>query len=216
MLEVLVTGTGYCGTGYVAMLLTSAGLLCSHEGLFRPPGIEDALEGIRLRRCNWSWGWRGESSWLAAPFVSRPELFAVTVAHVTRHPKKVIDTMLRMNFYHKDSPGSDYRLFGVGHAPEILKWERREDKAAQWYISYNAMAERRADFRFRLEDQAHTLLEFLALDTRDKQLYANTHYNHHVGYGLTYDINLEAEISEPLRSALKEMTLAYGYQWPMP
>lgn len=48
----LLTGTGRCGTGYVAALLTEAGYKCGHERMF---GLES--EGHWLR------GWH-ESSWL--------------------------------------------------------------------------------------------------------------------------------------------------------
>ena len=36
-LDFLVTGTGRCGTVYMAELLTSLGIPCGHESLFQMP-----------------------------------------------------------------------------------------------------------------------------------------------------------------------------------
>ena len=41
-LDVIVVGTGRCGTGYMAKLLTGMGIPCGHESIFTFRGIEEA------------------------------------------------------------------------------------------------------------------------------------------------------------------------------
>jgi hypothetical protein len=73
--RLLVTGIGRSGTGYVAKLLTEAGLPCGHESIYtanttRPPDWGDRL---------------AESSWFAAPWIHKlPE--GTSVVHLVRNP----------------------------------------------------------------------------------------------------------------------------------
>ena len=57
-MRVLITGTGRCGTGWMARALTAAGAPCGHEAAFTARGHGD---------CDWV----AESSWLAAPYLDR-------------------------------------------------------------------------------------------------------------------------------------------------
>jgi FkbM family methyltransferase len=203
----LVTGTGRCGTGYIAQLLNSTDVRCSHEGVFTTKGWEHALEGIRQRRVNPSWDWPAESSWLATPFLQKPELYPLTIVHLTRHPKKVIDSHLRLMLY-KKCAGPYYQWMNQ-HIPGINEWDRPEDKAALWYLSLNRLCERRADIKHRIEDDDTVLLDNLGIDYRDKNLFSQKNYNARYGYGPS-NIQFD-DISQPLRDQLIAMSIKYGY-----
>ena len=98
-MDIIVSGTGRCGTGFMSRWLTSAGIKCTHEGVFNLGGWDSALEKIQHRLANTQWGWRADSSWLAAPFLHYPELDDMTVIHVVRHPKPTLDSFLRLIQY---------------------------------------------------------------------------------------------------------------------
>jgi len=78
-LKFLVTGTGRCGTGYIARLLTESGLLCTHEKVFGPRGIEKPSRKPL-----------GDSSWLAAPYLNN---FPGPIIHIVRHPLAVLNSL---------------------------------------------------------------------------------------------------------------------------
>ena len=204
----LVTGTGRCGTGYVSKLLTSTGHACTHEGIFNLSGWDVALDNLTLRRKNPWWGWEADASWLATPFLDRPELDALTVVHLIRHPKLVIDSHLRLMLYRHLGP---YYKWMAGHIPEINGYHTPEDKSAYWYITLNEMCEKRADIRHRIEDPDIDLLGALGIEYAGKTLFDNTKYNARCGYGPS-DVCL-ADISQPLRDRLVEMSGRYGYDW---
>lgn len=205
----LVTGTGRCGTGYVSQLLTSTGHACTHEGVFNLEGWDVAMNNLALRRKNPWWGWEADASWLAAPYLDRPELDTLTVVQLVRHPKLVIDSHLRLMLYR---PRLDpFYEWMAGHIPEINEFKTPEDKAAYWYITLNEMCEKRADIRHRIEDPDADLLDALGIEHAGKALFDNKKYNTRYGYGPS-DICL-ADISQPLRDRLVEMSERYGYDW---
>lgn len=80
-MKLLVTGTGRCGTGYMARCFSRLGLLCGHEEVFTPYGP------VKERMSKW----HGESSWLAAPYVDG--LKGVRIINVVRDPYRVLDSM---------------------------------------------------------------------------------------------------------------------------
>jgi len=110
-LKYLVTGTGRCGTVYMARLLTLAGIPCGHESIFDWKGITwakrrlagevplelSSISTIRLENGRWSpepeWltdveAIEAESSYMAAPFLEESFLSETKVIHLVRHPIK--------------------------------------------------------------------------------------------------------------------------------
>lgn len=207
-MKYLITGTGRCGTGYAARLLTSAGVKCSHEGVFTPAGWEQAKERIGLRRQHPDWGWEGESSWLAVPFVGKPELEGVTIVHLARHPKAVMDSFLRLMLYTRS--GSYYRWMAQ-FIPRIEEFKSSVEKAAYWYVTLNEMVEPHAHVFHRVEDGGPALLDKLGIAHGGKELFSNTRYNTRTGHGPS-DVAL-GDISQPWRAELQAMAQRYGYEW---
>jgi len=198
----LVTGTGRCGTGYLAQVLTSAGVQCGHQKVFNLGGWEGALRAMDR--------WPADSSWLAVPFLDRPELKHLTVVHLVRHPKETIDAFRRVMF-HDTITGDDYYCWMCERLPELDEYDSLVDRAACWVLRLNEMSERRADLRHRLEDETTGLLASLNIDWQGKRLFDDTHYNSQVGFGPS-NVVLN-DISQPLRDQLIEMSERYGYVW---
>lgn len=99
-MRVLITGTGRCGTGWMARALTAAGAPCGHEAAFTARGHGD---------CDWV----AESSWLAAPYLDR--LDGVYVVHLVRDPLKTIASRAATPTFRPRLSG--HGRFAVHHAP---------------------------------------------------------------------------------------------------
>ena len=220
-LWLIVTGTGRCGTGYLAQVLTSVGVNCTHEGVFNPhvpgetgrlPTEEELRERARLNKENAWWGWQAESSWLAAPYLTVPELEDCKIVHLVRHPKRVIDSQLRIRLFTEDVYPAFY-LYKLQFLPELADFENPFHEAAYFYVQWNRMIEPHADYRVRVEkDSTLGLLDRLGIEWREKQLFSNRTYNSRVGWRDS-DVDLD-DLPESLRDPLREMCGDYGYKWP--
>jgi len=206
-MNIIVTGTGRCGTGFMARWLSSAGIKCTHEGVFNTKGWDYALEQIRLRLANPYWGWQADSSWLAAPWLGQPELKDMTVIHVVRHPKPTIDSFLRLILYANNRPYFDWAAQFLPRLREL----NPVDSMVYWYITLNEMIEPYAHYRHMVEDSTMSLERFLGIDIEPEKLYNNTLYNTRAGLGPS-NIRLE-DINSELRDKLLAMTDKYGYEW---
>jgi hypothetical protein len=208
MSQIIITGTGHNGTRFVSKVLQSVGVGCTHEEVFHLRGWEFAREVLAKRKAHPEWGWRAESSFLAAPFLDKPEMQAMTVVHLVRRPKDVIESYVRMSLYEPV-----HRLYVEWMAqfiPEIWDWSTPEQRAAYWYVAVNEMIEPHADLFHRAEDDPRGLLDALGIAWQGKRLYENTRCNTKRWYGPA-DANLD-ELPEPLRGRLSEMTERYGYE----
>jgi len=128
----IITGTGRCGTSYAAKLLTEAGMQCTHERVW---GFHDA-------------DWENpeepaESSWVAAPFLNGPLAKDARVIHLVRHPKHVIESLVRTNFFDENTGRRDwpYTQFVYDRMPDLLNMESQIDRAAAFYVRWNRMIE---------------------------------------------------------------------------
>ena len=89
--EFVVTGCARSGTAYIARLLTALGIECGHEAVFTP----------YTRHFDGFGAVRGDSSWLAVPFLD--ELPAGTVVlHQVRHPDAVVRSLIGIRFFSED------------------------------------------------------------------------------------------------------------------
>jgi hypothetical protein len=184
-LNYLVTGTGRCGTVFMARLLTSVGILCGHEMIFNYDGLEAAKRRLRGEEpFETSWASRSkfedgtgveiekwlpdgeieaESSYLAAPFLKDEILKDATVIHLVRDPAKVVNSFCNYihSFVNKAAKNS-YEDFIYSRVPECRKVMPNYDRAAIYWVRWNQMIERSKPKLFhRIEDGPQKVLDFL-------------------------------------------------------
>lgn len=123
---IIVTGTGRCGTGYLAQVLTALGLPCGHEQVITFSGGRRNLGRFVA-----------ESSWMATPFL-RPGDHVILLY---RSPALVIPSMLRMAFFQKPRVR---RVSG-------LTSRDQQRNAETFYVQWNQQALGRADIVMNVE-----------------------------------------------------------------
>lgn len=183
-LKYIITGTGRCGTVFMARLLTSVGLPCGHETIFDSDGLDSAknrltglmplgISRISLMEYQTSkdqWitlpDWSSDlseivadSSYMAAPFLSE---FDAKVVQVTRNPIKVIDSFVNHLYYFSGkSPTNCWESFIYRTIPELTKEMPPYDRGAMYYVLWNEMIEKRCDLRCKIEDGPQKILDFI-------------------------------------------------------
>ena len=158
-LKFLVTGTGRCGTVYMARLLTSLGYMCGHEAVFDYSGEAAAINRLKNRSfatsaCSIysdnSWfssaKLDSESSYMAAPFLENDILSETKIIHIVRHPLKVISSHINevRFFEYPHPPQAKYQEFVLTHLPSILEIENITERACYYYIQWNKMIEEKS------------------------------------------------------------------------
>jgi hypothetical protein len=207
----LVSGTGRCGTGFIQQVLWSAGVQCTHEGIFRFDGEPAARARLEARLKNEDGVWPAEASWLAAPCLDWPELADTTIVHLVRNPKKVIDSQMRFGIF-RDT-GNQYYAYLNWKAHWLPKLREIEDtfhRAVYFYVEWNNIVAQHATTFHRVEDDARELLDKLGIDHEGVELFSNTTFNTRHGDRHS-DVDLH-ELPDDLRVPLFEMAERYGYQ----
>lgn len=149
-LEVLVTGTGRSGTGFISKALTEAGLPCSHEGLFGPHGPVSGYEG------------RAESSWMAVPFL---DLLEAPVVLVVREPTAVVQSLLGIEFF--QNVNSPYTRFAMNHVSGLSRLSPT-NAAWKFWLNWNRRAIEYADVVTTLDgDWSEALASVTSLNAED-------------------------------------------------
>lgn len=131
-----VTGSGRCGTKYLAELLTAAGVRCGHERAYNEHG-----------RDQWTWERQADSSWMAATYLP----LDVPVVLLTRHPLAVVRSYVEIGFFSpvdaKNPTHGPLQRF----APSIYDHEAAADRALAMWIALNAEILPQAEMRVSLE-----------------------------------------------------------------
>ena len=130
--RVLITGTGRCGTGYVARVLARAAIPSTHEGVYNPNWDEWTIQRV-------------ESSWLAAPLLP---LDVAHVVHLVRNPLDVVNSLVGIGFFSNPAHGA-YAEHARAH---VDLPEDEVEAAMRFYVDWNHMIEPHADQFIRVED----------------------------------------------------------------
>lgn len=142
----LITGCGRSGTGYTAKLLGSLGCRCGHEEVF-------SIAAVGAERVAWADTFPGESSWLAAPFLSILPA-GTAVLHQVRDPLAVVRSLVRIRLF--ETPGP-YLEFLQQHLEGLDRCTPLE-AALRYWDEWNALVEMASGAlelryrRYRLED----------------------------------------------------------------
>ena len=209
--QVIVTGTGRSGTGFAAQWLSSAGVPCGHEQFFTFTGWDGAQSRMRRRP-----ELVAESSWLAAPWLDKPQLADALVIHQVRHPKKVAESCMR----HPPGTTPEFLQYLEHHCPTVAKYPDDLNKAIARWVYWNWAIEDacqdRAYYRWKVEDGEEKLLAWLQEqgvvgEVDPEHLYSNRSYNPH-----RHEVQAEArleDVAPELRKPLLETMRRYGYAW---
>lgn len=170
-MKYIITGTGRCGTNFMAKLLISVGIPCGRESVFnlsmKNPGKLKA-----------------DSSWMALPYLEQwPEKWAeAKVIHLVRNPWDVIRGWLFdfESVFSVWKSGKAYRAtnhFLMAHTPGLKEIEHPVDRCLHYYENWN----RRINdlsceydvIRIRAENSSSSILWAMGIDPKDKQLFNN-------------------------------------------
>lgn len=188
-LKYLVTGTGRCGTVYAARLLTSLGVPCGHEAIFKADGLDRAKlrlcgnlspelsfcsknkrnsDGTWLPTETWLYGQLvGDSSYMAAAYLDMPELATVKVAHLVRHPDRVVRSFVgSLRYFSSHTPTNEYERYIYAVLPELTSVMTVWDRAALYWVLWTEMIDRlRPDCQLvKIEQTPTAFIEWLGTD----------------------------------------------------
>jgi hypothetical protein len=232
-LKVVVTGTGRCGTVFMANLLTSLGWPCGHEAVFGPYGMERAREILSgARRPENSEISRngtilsdeshivGDSSYMSAPFLSEVDAFVV---HLVRNPMNVVASLVGDMFRNfsgrspadlEDVPDHIlYEGFMYRHLPELGEDMPQLDRGCLFYLRWNEMIEAsgRVDMFHRIEDPTDRIRKMFG---DSGWHYSDALCNSFSEYSRRWS---ESDIQNPrIRSEMQDIMKRYGYKKPTP
>lgn len=203
-LDFLVTGTGRCGTVYMARLLTSLGITCGHEAIFDYEGIDKAkaiingefepqtsycsitnlLNGKEIDKWYDPSKTRAESSYMAAPFLQHELLKDTKIIHVVRDPLKVLSShIFDVRFFDKnlDDPiQKHYQNFVFSILPELNVIDNEIERGCYYYTQWNKMIEENHQGKYLLHKVENgctkELLNFLEV-TNHSQIFTNKKIN---------------------------------------
>jgi hypothetical protein len=177
----LVVGTGRSGTVYLARLLTSVGIPCSHERIFNGNDIDDSVRILsgdgQSSACSSHCGLDdsmqpvAESSYMAVPFLDHPLLTDCAIVHVVRDPLHVIRSFLNHIRFFRDDCGERARpaeQFIRRHLPHLNFLPDAVSRACYFYLRWNQMIEEsiagRRYILHPIESSPSALLAFLGVD----------------------------------------------------
>lgn len=192
--DILVTGCARSGTRYTAFILRDCGLDIGHEWVY-PQGLTSWLMAADCSECPWG----------ADPSANYTFKH---IFHQVRDPMKVIASV-----YINEPPES--WDFICRHLPEIEETDSHLVKCAKYWYYWNLMAEKKAEYTYRVEDieKALRVMSFrMKRDLIPKDLGA---YNKNINTretppDLTW-ATLEESLPYPLFYDLQMMALRYGY-----
>ena len=203
-LKYLVTGTGRCGTKFLSCLLTGVGVGCGHETIFNTWGC-----GYAERFAEKHPELVADSSWLAAACIQRGILEGTQIIHLVRHPRRVINSLLRTQFWTNDGVAG-WRLAARNMLPTLDDWSELVDKSAHFYVEFNNFIEGHADYFHRIEDDPRLLLDAMGVTYDASTLFSDSRANAYEGERRD-DVAL-ADISQPLRDQVAEKLASYRYE----
>lgn len=143
----VVVGTGRCGTGYTARVLTEGGIPCGHEQIYH------------TNRVTRSWRLKGDASWLAVPHLSE---YHGLVLHQVRHPISVIRSFVGIGFYERDLDHKHYAFLEVFNQTLQLTGDQLAQAMHHW-VAWNEICERYASLTYRVEDIMASLPDIVGL-----------------------------------------------------
>ena len=171
---------------------------------------------------HWPVFFRGEASWVAAPFLdSLPQ--GSVILHQVRHPLGVIRSFGRMGFF--DQNRGPFRRFVEAHCPTVSQGTVLERLMSYW-VDWNLMVERASTLRgvkylrYRIEDMSPSLMKLLCKHAEfrppDGAIEATldslpTNFHTRGSKAKDHEIDWDTLPNPALRGRLTELAERYGY-----
>jgi hypothetical protein len=194
-LRFLATGLAHSGTGYVAKVLTSMGIICGHEHVFMMSGVRTDFSGPGP----WGHGWhemRAESSWPAASHLDHPYIKKAHIIHIVRDPLRVIESHWKTRYKAINPDTLRQCLFEFEHVNMTLL----------------AAKERRLYNLYRVEDGPEPLAKIVGRSV-PYNVFRDTGYNSHM-HGRPRQFtswHVIEDILKERRPAAKKLAKELGY-----
>lgn len=216
--KLIVTGTGRCGTAWVANFLNQLQVGIGHERIIHPgylppaPGVDMLPEGLR-----------GESSWMAVPHLPRLRDQGADVVHLVREPMACISSLLNTGLFNDEVPEAfiEYAKWLRDYMP--IPYDDPLLRTVYYYITWNEEIEKYAQFRMRIEDSHDLptldgLLEVASTKFEDDSKLkaislADTPagFNRMPDHRRTHNIDWKDIPDDELGAKLRAMAVRYGY-----
>ncbi len=197
--EILIIGAERSGTGYMSTLLRRSGYDVGHQGY----GVDGSV--------SWPMVVNQYQPWIVN--TKCKDRFK-RVFHQVRHPLKVIQSIV-LNF--SDDMETDTWVFKRKCIPDMDPLASPIVQAAQYWYYWNLMAEKKSEWRYRVEDLPLMVDEFerrsglkISRSALEK-LPKNYQTIVPIEKELTWE-DLEAELPEDLYVNIFNMSRRYGYR----
>ncbi len=231
-LKYLITGTGRCGTVFMARFLTSLGLPCGHESFFDWRGVDCAVKRLKgdlspelshaskmsLKDGKWvpESEWIdlqtivAESSYMAVPFLNHECLTDVPIIHVVRDPIKVVNSFCNhIDYFRSEEPNNSYEKFIYSYLPELKLKMSYFDRTALFVTQWNSIIEKhKVAFFYRVEDPVDKLMQFI---DKSGETYSNSTINTYKKW-VAEPFYLHKIESKEIRQNFIDMGRRYGYR----
>lgn len=168
-LDIIIVGTGRCGTGFMSKLLTSAGIPCGHEATYSVTrGFIDKPD------------LSADSSWLVSPLLDDSRFDDTTIIHVVRKPLNIINSFISFGFYKDTGIYSAHYNHILKFIPSMNDYDNPINKAFCHVIEWSNMIFNYNKCRLhRIEDSPVELIKELGGSTDN--LYCNNKCNTRTG-----------------------------------
>lgn len=194
MLKLIITGTGRCGTTFMAKLITSMGINCGHESVFDYSNDDVIKERIKNKEKRVlslisqidQQKWidpktiEADASYMAAPCLDWPELSETKIIHVVRNPLNVIRSFLidfkyfAHNHPDKSNPFNELEFEEKiwRYLPKLSQINNALERVCYFYCEWNRMIEKKSTgkkiIRIKIEkDNTYEILDFLNLPLKE-------------------------------------------------
>ena len=215
-MKYIITGTGRCGTNFMAKLLCSVGVRCGRESVFN-------LTLKRARKL------QADSSWMALPYLEKcPERFRqCSIIHLVRNPWDVLrgwlfDFESVFSVWKTNKAYRPTNHFLISNTPGLREIEHPVDRSIEYYLQWNKRIENLSrepyDYKkkifVRAENSASSICWQLNIDPSGKQLFDNRLENTRRRCILTRkDVDLLLRPREKYEQFV-HMAKGYGYESP--
>lgn len=191
-LKYILTGTGRCGTNYMARFFTDLGINCGHEAIFNTDGISQAVKklngNVKIETSHCSrfdiiknqaikkWfsdqNLKADCSYMAVPFLSHACLSDAKLIHIIRNPLLTLGSfVLDVKFFDPlDQSQIPWRNFVLHHMPEITNENSLIEKTCRYLINWNKKIEdcKLLKIKVRMEDYPfEELFKFMDIEKPD-------------------------------------------------